>query len=239
MKASHFKIICSILVICIIILIVLIFANCRHKPREYFTTKQEIQPMGYANIDDPYEHPYIISDFIDKSLCQNIIQFATPKLFDSRVIGGKNSKIRNSQQCWIDKNLPIVKNLYEKASKIAGLPITNAEDLQVVRYKPGQYYSQHHDACCDDNSGCSKFLSRGGQRVLTILIYLNEGFGEGSTYFRNLDKHYKPSSGNAIVFHPLATGSSKCHPLALHSGTSVTFGEKWVANIWFREHQFK
>ena len=128
----------------------------------------------------------------------------------------------------------MVKPLFEKISQMYKIPFENAEDLQVIRYLPSQYYKEHHDSCCDDNSQCQEFVRRGGQRTITVLIYLNNEFGDGNTYFKNLDLKLKPPTGDAIVFFPLAKDTDKCHPYALHAGLPVTSGEKWVANLWFR-----
>ncbi|CAH6421636.1 Oxoglutarate/iron-dependent dioxygenase, partial [uncultured virus] len=108
-----------------------------------------------------------------------------------------------------------------------------------VRYEPGQYYKPHHDSCCEDIAKCREFAKVGGQRKLTVLVYLNDAFEGGSTEFPNLGFTAKPPPGDAIVFYPLANNTNRCHPLALHGGMPVTSGEKWVANLWFRESKFK
>jgi prolyl 4-hydroxylase len=69
-------------------------------------------------------------------------------------------------------------------------------------------------------------------------IYLNDNFTGGHTYFKNLDLKLKPNIGDAVVFFPLADNSNKCHPYALHAGMPIETGEKWIANLWFREGKF-
>lgn len=222
-----------IIVIFIVVLVVyLIYRN--KKSKDNFT--QMIS--GFAEITDPYQKPYIIQNLIQKNKCHKIMDYASNRLTDSHVISGKNKNIRNSKQCWIPKNNILVKDIYKKVSEILGMQVANAEDLQVVRYQPGQYYNEHHDACCNDNAYCKEFVRHRGQRKATVLIYLNEGFEGGHTYFKNLDLKLRPNSGDAIVFFPLAENSCKCHPLALHAGMPVESGEKWIANIWFRENKY-
>ncbi len=243
----------KIIMIILIIIIFIIFINmicslCQSKrPRQQVIISPFTQTesktdnkydLGYANVTDPFDYPYILKEFISEDQCKKIIEHAKDKLFDSEVIGGKYTEIRNSQQCWIPKNDPLVKPLFEKISAKYNIPFENAEDLQVVRYKPNQYYNEHHDSCCDNNKYCEDFVKRGGQRIITVLIYLTNDFDEGNTYFRNLDKKFKPPTGDAIVFFPLAKNSNKCHPLSLHAGMPVTSGEKWVANLWYRENKF-
>ncbi|AVL94024.1 putative prolyl 4-hydroxylase [Megavirus vitis] len=234
-----------IVIIIIVVLLILIslgiFLYVRYRDNKNISTFTPINTdsLNYANITDDYDKPFVIKNFIEPSKCQEIMKNCRNKLFDSEVISGKNSKIRNSQQCWIPKNDPMVLNMFENISKQFGIPFENAEDLQVVRYLPGQYYNEHHDACCDDTDKCREFISRGGQRKLTVLIYLNNEFEGGCTYFKNLELRAKPSTGDALVFYPLAKNVNKCHPLSLHAGMPVTSGEKWIANIWFRENRFR
>lgn len=234
-----------VLVILLITLGILLYKYCTDTQISGFAnidsnnaSNKSDKQLAYANDSDPYNAPFILNNFISADHCKIIMDAAVNKLFDSEVVGGKVKEVRNSQQCWIKKSDPLVKNMFEAISNIFNIPVENAEDLQVVRYLPGQYYNEHHDSCCDDNDGCSRFVERGGQRKLTVLIYLNSEFGEGHTYFKNLGLKIKPAPGDAIVFYPLAANSDKCHPLALHSGTNVTSGEKWIANLWYREDKF-
>ena len=113
------------------------------------------------------------------------------------------------------------------------------EDLQVVRYEPGTYYREHHDSCCDGTQGCIDFEKEGGQRVATLLVYLNSDFTDGETHFPNLDLKLKADPGSAILFRPLGTEESKCHPKALHAGLPISSGVKYVCNAWIRENKFR
>jgi prolyl 4-hydroxylase len=194
--------------------------------------------LEYANEKDPYIKPEIMENFLTPEECDAIIKHSKDKLLDSEVVSGKDHKIRNSKQVWIEKENLLVKKIYDKLSAKFNIPIENAENLQVVNYKPNQYYNEHHDACCDNNNSCRDFVKRGGQRILTILIYLNNEFTDGETYFKNLNLKIKPPKGSAIIFRPLAEGTNKCHPLALHAGLPITTGEKWICNVWFRERKF-
>lgn len=228
---------CKILIIAIIVIIILGFVY-------YFIGRPQVSTfgpasnLGYADDDDPYDNPDTLEKLLTPEHCQRIMNFADDKLVDSEVVGGKINSVRNSQQTWIKKDHPLARPLFEKISRMYNIPVENAEDLQVVRYLPNQYYNEHHDSCCDDNVQCTDFAKKGGQRKLTVLAYLNNDFEDGNTYFKNLGLKVKPKTGDAIVFYPLAKNSSKCHPKALHAGMPVSSGEKWIANLWFRERAF-
>lgn len=224
-----------VLILALLILAILIVYFCfiRHKNTDPLNER-----LSYAKETDDYNYPYVLENLIDKKLCQKIIDNSMDKLVESEVISGKHKNVRNSLQHWIKKDDPIVKNLFDKISSMFNISVDNAEDLQVVRYLPNQFFKEHHDACCDDNEKCTQFIKKGGQRMLTVLIYLNNEFDDGQTYFPKLDLKIKPQTGSAIVFYPLAANSSKCHPYSLHAGLPVSSGEKWIANMWFREDRY-
>lgn len=231
---------CSIAIILIIILVLLILC-CHHCFRtkiniDHFTDMN--QKLGYADIQENYHKPLIIENILSKNQCQQLIDYAKDKLVESEIVGGNNKAIRNSMQCWISKYNPLILDFVNQISEMVDIPFDNAEDLQIVRYLPGQYYNEHHDSCCDEDSKCYQFTKRGGQRKLTVLIYLNNNFEGGYTLFKNLGIQIRGNIGDAIIFYPLSADSNKCHPLALHAGTSVTQGEKWIANLWYRERAF-
>lgn len=224
-----------IIIFIVLIIITIISILIIHLSQNQLKNKNRLE---YAGMGEGYIKPIIMDNLLTREKCQEIMEYCEDKLFESEVVGGKHKDIRNSQQYWIPKTHPLIKPLFEQLSSTFNIPYDHAEDLQVVRYRPGQYYNEHHDSCCDNNDKCYEFVKRGGQRMLTVLIYLNNDFEEGATYFPNLQLQLKASPGSAIVFHPLAINSNKCHPLALHAGLPVKSGEKWVANIWFRQNVF-
>ena len=118
------------------------------------------------------------------------------------------------------------------------IPFENAEKMQVVKYEPNGFYNAHYDASCDDKKECVEFEQNGGQRVVTMIIYLNDDFTGGATYFPNLNKTFIPTKYNALLFYSLEKNGNKCHPLSLHAGMPVETGQKYIANVWLREREY-
>ena len=213
-------------------LLLIIFILCIFK---YYSYSKILQ---YSSTNDSWIYPEIIENILEPEDCKKIIDHVKNRLKDSEILSGKNYSIRKSQQAWIKKNNNLVKKLFDYISNKFGIPLENAEDLQIVRYLPGNYYNPHHDSCCEVNENCYDFIKRGGQRILTVLIYLNNEFTDGETFFPKLNKKFKPKTGDGLIFYPVAKNTNKCHPLALHAGLPVTSGEKYVCNLWFRENKF-
>lgn len=54
----------------------------------------------------------------------------------------------------------------------------NGEDMQVLRYEPGQKYDPHYDYFVDKVN-----IARGGHRIATVLMYLSDVVKGGETVF--------------------------------------------------------
>jgi prolyl 4-hydroxylase len=196
---------------------------------------------GFSDARDRWDPPRIVQDILTQEECKYIIEKATPLFSPSMIVGSStpDNNIRTSETAWLDHGDPVVDKMIQKAMELTGKPLENCEKLQVVRYKPGTYYREHHDSCCDDHEGCYNFEEQGGQRVGTLLIYLNSEFTDGETNFPKFgDLKLKADPGSAIFFKPLSGECDKCHPHALHAGLPISSGIKYICNAWVRERKF-
>jgi len=196
---------------------------------------------GYTEPDSAWEAPYIVDGVLTPDECKYIIEKAEPMFERSAVVGVEGADTsRTSQTAWIPRDDPIARKVFEKAMGVTGKSIEYCEDLQVVKYEPGTYYREHHDACCEDTEACYTFEKDGGQRVATFLVYLNSEFTDGETHFPDHgDLKLKASPGSGILFRPLGKQDDRCHPKALHAGLPITSGTKYVCNAWVRENKFR
>lgn len=110
-------------------------------------------------------------------------------------------------------------------------PLENGEGLSLLRYGPGAEYRPHYDYFDPARPGSAATLARGGQRVASIVMYLNTPLRGGATTFPDARFEVAAVKGNAVFFaydrpHPM-TGS-------LHAGAPVIEGEKWVVTKWLR-----
>lgn len=110
-------------------------------------------------------------------------------------------------------------------------PVENGEGLQVLRYGPGAEYKPHFDYFDPAKPGTRGILQRGGQRVATVVMYLNTPARGGETTFPEAKFDVSPVKGNAVFF-----SYDRPHPMTgtLHGGAPVIEGEKWVATKWLR-----
>ena len=131
---------------------------------------------------------------------------------------------------------PICARVEERIAKLLNWPLDNGEGLQILRYQPGAEYKPHYDYFDPAQPGTPTILKRGGQRVGTLVVYLNSPKRGGATTFPDVHLEVSPVKGNAVFF-----SYDRPHPMTrtLHGGAPVLEGEKWVATKWMREGKFE
>ena len=80
----------------------------------------------------------------------------------------------------------------EKVGRLVNKPLLHAEKIQLVYYSIGNEYKPHYDGW--DHNGSQKTYTsfrRGGQRLTTVIVYLNEVEEGGSTQFSKLNTFKK------------------------------------------------
>ncbi len=179
-------------------------------------------------------------DFLTHEECDYIIKKATAKGFQqSKVTALKNgnkvdipSTSRTSTNVFLKTDDALLKKIDYQTQLITQKPIENFETLQVVKYDGGQFYNEHFDATHHD--------TKGGLRYCTLLIYLNDDFEDGTTYFPMLDKHCVPKKGSAVLFYDVcAWPFYNCiHPMSKHAGITPKNGIKYVCNKWVRCNKY-
>ena len=118
-----------------------------------------------------------------------------------------------------------------RIARLLDWPLDHGEGLQVLRYGPGAQYKPHHDYFDPAMPGSEVLLRRGGQRVATVVMYLNTPERGGATAFP--ESHFEVAAirGNAVFF-----SYDRAHPMTrtLHAGAPVLAGEKWILTKWLR-----
>ena len=114
-------------------------------------------------------------------------------------------------------------------------PSPVGEGLQVLRYRVGAEYQPHYDYFDPRHASSKAILERGGQRVATLVMYLNTPARGGATVFPDIKLDVMAQKGNAVFF---SYDRPDPATLTLHGGAPVLEGEKWVATKWLRQGEF-
>lgn len=211
----------------------------------------EVVPIAWS------PRAFHIKKLLTDEECEHIKHIARDKLTSSDVVNtqtGKSEKsdVRTSTGTFFDKDFDeVVTAVEERVAMVTMLPKANQEGLQVLKYVDGQKYEPHHDYFHDDYN---KRPENGGQRVVTVLMYLATPEEGGETVFPNVDESlrvsgegwsdcarqglaHKPVKGDALMFYSLTPdGKEDIH--SLHGSCPTTKGEKWSATLWIHVDAF-
>jgi hypothetical protein len=124
-----------------------------------------------------------------------------------------------------------------KIAAVTGVPLAHQEPTNILHYARNQEYKPHFDYIVQEDEhqpALAQQLRAMGQRAVTVLIYLNDGYEGGETEFPHLDWRYRGKPGDALIFWNLSEKGER-EPLALHAGKPVGKGEKWLLSKWVRQ----
>ena len=187
---------------------------------------------------------YEIPNFLSAKECEDIIRLANKTgMHRSEVYGASSDVVdnnsRKSYTAWLSDSMSdLVKKITVMTTQLTGLPDQNQEDLQVLRYPEGGFFSPHYDCCEGGPEECSRMNANGGPRRITIIIYLNENFKGGETVFPKINISVKPQTGKAAVFWSTDDNDAVITE-AYHGGNPVSEGEKWICNKWVHAKAYK
>lgn len=172
--------------------------------------------------------------------CVELVELARPRLASAAVSGDEGrvmSPGRTAQTAWFGHEThDVVHRIVSRIAGVAGLMAAFAESLQVARYGPGGEYRPHFDAYDLETPRGQRFTAERGQRLVTGLLYLNSVEAGGATVFPRLELEIQPARGRMLLFENCSSeDATKPHPKSLHGSSPVVEGEKWIANLWFRE----
>ncbi|MEJ8849750.1 2OG-Fe(II) oxygenase [Variovorax rhizosphaerae] len=184
----------------------------------------------------------VFGNLLTDEECEGLIAAARVRLARSLTVetktGGEVLNVdRTSDGMFFERGEnEIVKSLESRLAALLHWPIEFGEGLQILRYAPGAQYRPHYDYFDPVEPGTPTILKRGGQRVATLVMYLQSPEQGGATTFPDVGLEVGPVRGTGVFF-----SYDRPHPATktLHGGAPVLAGEKWVATKWLREREFK
>nr|WP_277398260.1 2OG-Fe(II) oxygenase [Neobacillus citreus] len=203
-----------------------------HKGNKLYAGDREIKVLSRV------EHPFILhlDNVLSDEECDKLISLSSDRLQPSHIID-KNTGENRAASGRTSKGMYFtinenghVSTIEKRIAELTGYPIENGEGLQVLNYKIGEEYKPHFDYFPANQVKEDK----GGQRIGTFLIYLNDVASGGETVFPKLGVSIVPKKGTAVYFH-YGNSKGQVDRLSLHTSVPVSEGEKWVATKWIRQ----
>jgi hypothetical protein len=173
---------------------------------------------GHLDLEQPLA--WTIDDALDPAQCERYIQRIRDEeqerapVVTSEGVGLDLLVRNNTRVMWdsFDEAQSLLARIDEGVPRrLLGMKRVGANPrLRLYRYGAGEKHGSHWDTVVE--------FERGAQSLLTLVIYLNDGFVGGETDFNELGLRITPRRGRALVFQ---------HRV-LHTATTVREGEKFV-----------
>jgi prolyl 4-hydroxylase len=182
----------------------------------------------------------VIDHAMSNEECDELIALSRTKLARSTIVDpltGSEMVIgdRSSEGTYFMRGEnALVARIEQRLSELSGVPVENGEGLQILHYSIGGEYKPHFDFFEPEHAGSAVHLEKGGQRVSTTILYLNDVEAGGETIFPEITLSVTPRKGAAVHFS-YYDDPGVLDRRTLHGGAPVRSGEKWIATKWVRQ----
>lgn len=179
---------------------------------------------GHLDLNHPLY--WVCDDALDAEACASFIARMDQESAQTAPIIGRagleiDEEVRNNTRVMFDDQA-LADSLLSRVKvpeRLMKMRLVGAnERIRLYRYTAGQHHGVHWDTPVE--------RSAHEYTLLTFVIYLNEGFEGGGTYFPELDQRIVPKVGRALLFQ---------HRV-LHEAEDVSSGEKYVlrTDVFYR-----
>ncbi|HAJ77323.1 MAG TPA: hypothetical protein DCM64_12840 [Gammaproteobacteria bacterium] len=132
---------------------------------------------------------YVFEDFLQELEIEQLLAAAKPKMKQALVSAAKTgveSDGRSGSNCWIPHGYnQVIEDLSLRIAEVVGVSLDNAEAFQALYYGETEEYAPHFDAWDATTERGQRCMSRGGQRMVTCLLYLNDVEQGGARHSRS------------------------------------------------------
>ena len=196
--------------------------------------------------NDPYL--YCIDNFLTDKECDFIIKQSKDNLKKAKVsllneVGDGDYQGRTNSSYWIKHDkYPELLKITKKIADHLNCDYCLFESFQVIHYGVNEHYDYHYDAYDkNETEKYKKYCDERGNRLRTVLVYLNDVEEGGGTGFDSLSEYdrevvVEPKMGKMVVFNNVNDDGS-LNKKSRHAGLPVIKGEKWAFNLWLRERE--
>lgn len=191
----------------------------------------------YRQLEEVNEQRYrnsirILDSFLSEEECDEIISYCNERksfkrsmVYNHADIKGKEmknaniySKDRTSSNMEL-KGYRNIDELYNRLCLAFGCSRNQLEPISCIRYEKNQQFKYHHD------------FIKGGDRIYTAVIYLNNDFNGGELRFPEINMTYKSNTGSCIVFRNIDENQNVI-PESMHGSLPIRSGVKYAIPVF-------
>lgn len=185
----------------------------------------------------------LFGNLLSDEECELLIEQSRSKLERSSVVNASTGAYdvhphRTSSGTYFNRaENELISRIERRVAELVDCPLDHGEPIQVLHYQPGGEYKPHYDYFDPALPGNHDVLAQGGQRIATLIMYLNDVAVGGSTVFPEIGLDVLPRKGHAVYF-AYCDDDGALDVRTLHGGSPVSGGEKWIATKWFRQRAY-
>ncbi len=132
-----------------------------------------------------------------------------------------------------ESDIDFIRTLVDNASNVTNHNWSQWEAPVITKYDPGALFASHNDASPTKGS---EWAELGGQRVVTVITYLNTCDKGGGTKFDKLNFVVQPKQGCALVFYPADSETLDADERTVHQSLSAV-EDKYIVQLFGRHKQ--
>lgn len=184
----------------------------------------------------------VVDKFVPVEVCDWLLARAAGRYERSKMFDGQKSTFLATRTCSdfkfdiIDADL-VMQIVRERVALITTIPTAAFEPPQIFHYALGEEIKAHYDALRLGDQGYGQGGSYKGDRIATLLLYLNDDYDGGELEFPHVKIRHKGKAGDAIYFaHVDANGVPD--RMSLHAALPITRNEKFILSQWIHDRAF-
>lgn len=187
------------------------------------------------------EHPSIavVERFASAAECAWLIECGRPTLTRAKVYRDSSTaqtaeSRTNSETGFTIGNADVFLSLLrDRMSSATSVATRFFEVTKLLHYSVGQQFALHSDFLATNTPELQREIERRGQRVLTLLVYLNDDYEGGATEFPRIGLRFRGQQGDALIFRNIDAAGAPDYD-SVHAGLPIERGEKWLLSQWIR-----
>lgn len=182
----------------------------------------------------------VFRDLIPLAACEWLIELGqrnpTPALiYDPSTGVARADSLRSNSMTFlaIHQRDLVVLLVQARLAASAAQPRWALEAPSLLSYEVGQEFGLHFDFLDATVPAMRSEMEAIGQRVATFLVYLNNDYDGGETYFPDANIRFKGRPGDGLLFYNIGPDGAP-DPRSRHAGLPPTRGRKWLLSQWIR-----
>lgn len=190
-------------------------------------------PPAVVELNTPYVRS--MRGLLTAEECDYLCAKGADRLEPARVGQGTLHEARTNEAATFDlmHSSVLVQSIDTRIALALDAPPENGERLVLLRYLTGQAYAPHFDWLDPEAPGDAAAIEAGGQRLATLITYLNADFTGGETHFLRTNVAFRGLKGDALLWSNVLPDGS-VDAATEHAGRPPLSGEKYLLSKWMR-----